>query len=140
LCQIRKEKSTIRACEMKCLLFFQYRVIIKLKTLTQWKCYMCFSRLVNVKVKLFLCLTKYHIMKTYGVMEVQLHAFLTSALDGGEWSVSRHTRFIPRKGARCVYWLGDWVPEPVWTRWRKKNVCLCRESNPSRPGHVLLQN
>jgi len=31
-----------------------------------------------------LCLTKHHAMTTYRGMEVQLHAFLTSALDGGE--------------------------------------------------------
>jgi hypothetical protein len=30
-----------------------------------------------------LCLTKYHAMKTYWGVEVQYHAFLTSALDGG---------------------------------------------------------
>jgi hypothetical protein len=28
-------------------------------------------------------------------VEVQLHAFLTSALDGGEWSASRFSRFSP---------------------------------------------
>jgi hypothetical protein len=31
-------------------------------------------------------------MKTYGGVEVQLHAFLTSALDGGEWS-ALHPRY-----------------------------------------------
>jgi hypothetical protein len=47
------------------------------------------------KVKLSLCLTKYHAMKTYWGVEVQLHAFLISALDGGEWSASRTGRFDP---------------------------------------------
>jgi hypothetical protein len=48
------------------------------------------------KVKLPLCLTKYHVVKAYilclikntmkyGRLEVYLHAFLISALDGGEW-------------------------------------------------------
>jgi hypothetical protein len=31
-----------------------------------------------------------------GGMEVQLHALLTSALDGGEWSASRSGRFTPQ--------------------------------------------
>jgi len=31
-------------------------------------------------------LTKYHGMKTYGKVYVQHRAFLTSALDGGQWS------------------------------------------------------
>jgi hypothetical protein len=29
-------------------------------------------------------------------MEVQLQSFLTSAIDGGEWSASRTSRFTPR--------------------------------------------
>jgi hypothetical protein len=37
------------------------------------------------RVKLSLCLTKHHTMTTYMRMEVQLHAFLTSALGGGEY-------------------------------------------------------
>jgi len=37
------------------------------------------------KVKLSLFLTKHRCMKAYWGMEIQNHAFLTSALDGGEW-------------------------------------------------------
>jgi hypothetical protein len=49
-----------------------------------------------VIVKLPLGLTKYHAMETYGWVEIQLHAFLTSALEDGEWSTSRSDRFIPK--------------------------------------------
>jgi hypothetical protein len=35
-------------------------------------------------------------MKAYGFMHVYIHIFLTSALDGGEWSASR-----PRLNARA---------------------------------------
>jgi len=37
-------------------------------------------------------------------MEVDLHAFLISALDGGEWSVSW---LLYPQGRR--YWIGGWV-------------------------------
>jgi hypothetical protein len=40
----------------------------------------------------------------YALKEVWLHSFLSSALDGGEWSSSRPGRFTP--GTHCV---GDWV-------------------------------
>jgi len=35
-----------------------------------------------------LCLIEYHAMKIHGGLEVQLHAHLNLAVDGGEWSVS----------------------------------------------------
>jgi hypothetical protein len=34
---------------------------------------------------------------------------LNSALDGGEWSVSRPGRFTPRERASGTHWIGGWV-------------------------------
>jgi hypothetical protein len=51
------------------------------------------------KLVLNLWLTKYHIMMTYEGVELQLHAFLISALDGGELSASCSGRFILRERA-----------------------------------------
>jgi hypothetical protein len=42
-------------------------------------------------------------------MEVYLHAFLTSALDGGEFSVSRPGRFTPEDIALDIYWIREWM-------------------------------
>jgi hypothetical protein len=54
---------------------------------------------VKVKVKVkslyFFLLTEHHTMKAYWEVEVYLHAFVTSALHGGEWSASRPDRFTP---------------------------------------------
>jgi len=64
--------------------------------------------LSTVKVKLSLCLNKSYAMKTFGWVEVQLHALLTSKLYGDEWSASRPGRFIP-----YTRWIGGWVSSRV---------------------------
>jgi hypothetical protein len=48
-------------------------------------------------------------MKAYGVVDVQTQVFLTSALVGGEWSVSRPGRFNPRERVPNTYSIGGWV-------------------------------
>jgi hypothetical protein len=48
-------------------------------------------------------LTKHHVVKTYGGVEVWLHV-LTSALDGGEWLASRPGSFTP-----VTHWIGGSV-------------------------------
>jgi hypothetical protein len=50
----------------------------------------------TVKVNFSLIHMKNQAMKTYGVMEVQLHSFLTLELDGGG-SASRLNRFNPEE-------------------------------------------
>jgi len=58
---------------------------------------------LNVNMKLSLCLTKHHVMKTQGRIEVQFHALLTSALDGDERSASRSGHFIPGERAADIH-------------------------------------
>jgi hypothetical protein len=48
-------------------------------------------------------------MKTYGGVEVQIHIFLTLALDGGELSTPRSGCFTPGERAPVTHWIGDWV-------------------------------
>jgi hypothetical protein len=48
-------------------------------------------------------------MKTYGGVEIQLHAFLTLALYGGKWSASRPGRFTPGERVPGTHWIGGGV-------------------------------
>jgi hypothetical protein len=48
-------------------------------------------------------------MKTYWGVEEQLHDFLTSALDGSEWSASRLGRFTPSVRDLDTLLIGGWV-------------------------------
>jgi hypothetical protein len=65
-------------------------------------------------------------------------SFLTSALDGGEWSASRPGYALPLgKGSPVPIVQDDgWAPEPVWTQSlerKKKFLCPCRGSNLDLP-------
>jgi hypothetical protein len=73
-------------------------------------CYvmLCYVMLCYVMLRT-LCLTKHHSMKTYWGVEVYLHALLTSALDGGEWSASCPGRFTPRERVPGTHWIGGSV-------------------------------
>jgi hypothetical protein len=60
---------------------------------------------------------------------------LTSALDGGEWSVSRPCRFTPRERLPVAHWIGCWVgPRTVLDTVVKRKIPSPRqESNPRTP-------
>jgi hypothetical protein len=51
----------------------------------------------------------HHAMKMYEEIEIIAPSFLTSALDGREWSASRPGCFIPRDKAPYTHWVGGWV-------------------------------
>jgi hypothetical protein len=48
-------------------------------------------------------------MKAYGVVDVQIHIFLTSTLAAGQWSASRPCRLIPDERGPGNHWIGGWV-------------------------------
>jgi hypothetical protein len=61
-----------------------------------------------IKVKLFLCLNKQHVMKMGGGMEVYFHTFLTLARDvHGQL----HAPVLHVTGERTpgMHWIGSWV-------------------------------
>jgi hypothetical protein len=69
-------------------------------------------------------------MKAYGGSDVWSHVFLTSTLDGGEWSASRPGHFPPREMTPGTHWIGSWVcprtgPDDV----EKKKILLYGDSN-----------
>jgi hypothetical protein len=70
-------------------------------------------------------------------VEVQLHTFLISALDGGEWSVSHPGRFTPRVKAAGTHWIGGWVVPRVGldavVRRKRIPSSPFRNLNPGRP-------
>jgi hypothetical protein len=48
-------------------------------------------------------------METYGVVAVEIHVFLSSALVGSEWSASRLGRYNSGEGAPVSRWIESWV-------------------------------
>jgi hypothetical protein len=86
-------------------------------------------------LKLSLRLTKYHAKKTYWV-SVYLHAFLTLALGGGEWSASRPGRFTSGERAPDTHWRRLDGPQSLSGRsGEEKNSlhCSSRERTPVVP-------
>jgi hypothetical protein len=64
---------------------------------------------------------KYHAMKMYEEVEIYLHAFLSSVVDGGACSLS-HLVPLP------IGWEDGWNVGPVWIWWRKE-IFLARVGN-----------
>jgi hypothetical protein len=92
-------------------------------------------KIIPIVVKLSLCLTKHHAMKTFWGVEVWLHSFLTSAVDRGEWSASRLGRFTPRERAPVTHWIrGSVGPRAVLDVVVERKIPNPRrESNPRTP-------
>jgi hypothetical protein len=78
-------------------------------------------------------------MKTYGWMEVYLHAFLTSALDGGELSASSYGSFTPGERVPNTHCIGSWVGSRAGLDAvvKRKILAHCRETIPGRPARSL---
>jgi hypothetical protein len=67
-------------------------------------------------------LSHYTARRRLGERRYSSYSFLTSVLDGGEWSASRPGRALPpRKGSPVPIVLeAGWAPEPVLTHVREK--------------------
>jgi hypothetical protein len=48
-------------------------------------------------------------MKAYVRVDIYTQVFLTSALDGDQWSASLPDPFIPGERAPGTHWIGAWV-------------------------------
>jgi hypothetical protein len=67
---------------------------------------MCVSLVSKVRVRLSLCLIKYHAMKMYG-----------------ERSTSQPSNFTSMERDLGTHWIGGWVAqESVWIMWTRENV------------------
>jgi hypothetical protein len=67
-------------------------------------------------------------------------SFLTSTLDGGEWSASRPYRFTSEERSRGTRWIGCWIdPRAGQDDMEKTQISsLCRETNPDNGVHTLV--
>jgi len=80
-----------------------------------WRCKMVVwysslqPRPIKVKVRLSLCLSEHHAIKTHWGVDVWLHAFLTLALDGGEWLASSSGLFTTNERDSGTHWIGGWL-------------------------------
>jgi hypothetical protein len=66
------------------------------------------------------------------------YSFLTSALEGGEWSASQPGRPLPpgKEPPVPIVQEAGWAPEPVWAqRLEEKSSASVGGTNPGRPVH-----
>jgi hypothetical protein len=81
-------------------------------------------------------------MKTYMGVESQLHAFLNSALDGGEWLISRSGSFTLGARIADTNWIGGWMgPRVDLDAAAKRKTSYnypCREWSPYHPARSLV--
>jgi len=77
-----------------------------------------------------LYLTKHHVIKAYGVVDLYLHTVLTPTLDGAS----------PSGGASDTYCVGSWVsPRATLDGVAKRKIFFrCRKSNTGRPSLCLV--
>jgi hypothetical protein len=68
-------------------------------------------------------------------VEVQCHALLTSAVEGGEWSASRTGRFTSEERVPGIHWIESWVvPRTGLVAVEKRKIpSHCQESNTRTP-------
>jgi hypothetical protein len=127
--RLRRQVRCVTAVWLLCLHRFHFKCFLTYLELDS-------SRIrIQVKVKLSLCLTKHHAMKTYWEWRYSSTHSLTSALDGGEWSASHPGRFIPRERAARTHSIGGWVSPKscLDTVSKGKFPSPRRESNPDHP-------
>jgi hypothetical protein len=62
--------------------------------------------------------------------------FLTSALDGGEWSASYPCHFTPKERSCSAHWIGGWVGHRFGLdAVEKRKILHCQELNLSCPAN-----
>jgi hypothetical protein len=72
-------------------------------------------------------------MGAYEGVNLQIHIFVTSALVGSEWSVSRPGRFTPRERASVNHWIGGWVGPKAYLDDMEKGKFLILSGIEFRP-------
>jgi hypothetical protein len=88
-------------------------------------------------------LSRYTPWRRMGERRYSSYSYLTSALDGGEWSASRPGRTLPPgKGPPGTHCTGGWVGPRAGldAKTRRKILCFCRGSNPGCPVRSQSQN
>jgi hypothetical protein len=72
--------------------------------------------------KIIPCLSEPYSTKEYGGEDEWIQIFLTSALLGVEWRVSRFDHLIPGETSSVpIEWEAEWAPKPFWTIWKNGN-------------------